>query len=226
MRPEEVVERFYVAIAREAPHVQPPGTVSVTSLCFPCARRSVIELLTGGERAMDPASLIRVWVGKMCHQTRVLGAGAEKELELQWEGIYGRVDEYDPATGTLLDIKTTRSVPQSPREHHVRQVEYYAVLLAKSGRPVGEAFILYADVDSAYVKVYPVPLRPLEEVEREMLEKKNRILECARAGVLPPREVSFWEEGGRRTVCEYCGVTSLCLASDLTLVRGARWGEE
>ena len=223
MRAEEIIERFYSAMLAESPHTQPKGTVSVTQLAFPCLRRAVIEILSGFS-GMDPQGLIRTWIGKMCHLTSILGK--RMELELQWEGVYGRVDEYDPDGFVLLDKKFTRSVPAEVRQHHARQVNYYRVLLERNGMPVSEAYVVYVDVDAAFVRVLPVELMPLEEAEAEMVARRDRVLSCVASRILPPREVGFWEEGGRRTVCEYCGVFPVCFASDLTLVMPRPLGEE
>jgi len=216
LNPEELVEKFYAALFRESHYTQPEGTVSVTSLCFPCLRRAVIELLTK-ERPIDPEGLIRTWVGTACHKTSILNK--ENEVEVEWEGIFGRVDEYDPDNFVIIEKKTTRVPSSKPREHHVTQVEYYKVLLEHNGKPVKEGFLVYIDVNSAYVRVFPVEFRPTEDVEQEMLERKKKVLDCVRMNILPPREVGFWEEGGRRTFCSYCSYFALCFASDVTLAR-------
>jgi CRISPR/Cas system-associated exonuclease Cas4 (RecB family) len=223
LRPEEIVEKFYSALLGDSPYSQPKGSVSVTQLSFPCLRRAVIEILSGIS-GIDPGGLIRTWIGKKCHETSILRK--KMELELQWEGVYGRVDEYDPDSFVLIDKKFTRSVPSEVREHHARQVNYYRVLLEKNGMPVSEMYVVYVDVDAAFVRVLPVEMMPLEEAEAELVERRDRVLECVKTGILPPREVRFWEEGARRTVCDYCSVFSVCFASDITLVLPKPYTEE
>ena len=208
------MELFYRSLFAASVYTQPKGTVSVTSLSFPCLRRAVLDLLLP-RREITPEGLIRTWIGRKLHETSILGK--ENEIELQWEGVFGRVDEYDPETGILLEKKTTRSPPSEPREHHVTQVEYYKVLLENNGKPVSSAYIIYIDVGSAQVKVFPVELRPFEEVREEMLRKKEKVLECVKMKILPPREVGFWDMKSKRTYCSYCSYFSACFASEMML---------
>lgn len=210
----KIIEHFYRALFAESTYHQPPGTVSVTSLSFPCLRRAVLDLLLP-KREIDPEGLIRTWIGRKLHETLILGK--KGEIEVSWSGVFGRVDEYDPDEGVLLEKKTTRSPPSEPREHHVTQVEYYKVLLEHNGMPVSRAYIAYIDVDAATIKAFPVPMRPMEEIEEEMLEKKSKVLECVSMRILPPREVGFWEERSKRTYCSYCSYFVDCFASDVTL---------
>lgn len=211
MRAEELVEAFYRNIVPT--YEQPEGTVSVTSLSFPCLRRAVLEILSR-QKVFQPRGLIYTWVGTMCHKTSILNG--ETEIPLTWEGIYGRPDEYKD--GVLLEKKTTRSVPDEPRSHHVRQVRYYAVLLGKNGRPVTEAWILYINVDSGHIQPFQVELSDLRVVEEEMLQRKSKVLRAAEAGILPPREMVPWEEGGRTLVCEYCKLFWLCMANETVYI--------
>jgi CRISPR/Cas system-associated exonuclease Cas4 (RecB family) len=216
VKPEQLIEKFFVAL-REESKTHPPGRISVTLLAFPCTRRAVIEL-TSPEAALDPSGLIKTWVGTMCHKTSVLRA--ENELELEWERIYGKVDEYDPATGILLEKKTTRRKFSEPPSHYVKQVQYYRVLLEENSRPVREAWIMFANIDDGKVQVFPVELEDIEAVKAEMLEKRDKILKAVEAGILPPREMGFWESDDpskQSLVCNYCRVFSLCLVSDVVL---------
>ena len=214
MDENKIVEKFYQALFRESAYSQPKGTVSVTQLSFPCIRRAVLEMLSP-RKEIDPEGLIRTWIGRKLHESSVLGG--RNEVEVQWGGIFGRVDEYSPESGVVLEKKTTRYIPAEPRENHVRQVEYYKVLLERNGMAVSSAYILYIDVNDAYVRVFPVEMRPAEEVEAEMLERKEKILECVAMNILPPRDVGFWEEKSRKTYCSYCRYFALCFGSDVVL---------
>jgi hypothetical protein len=216
VRPEQLVEKFFVAL-REESKTHPPSKISVTLLAFPCVRRAVLEL-TSPEAALDPSGLIKTWVGTMCHKTSVLHA--ENEIELTWEKIYGRADEYDPATGVLLEKKSTRHFFREPPQHYLKQVQYYRVLLEENGRPVREAWIMFVNIDDGRVQVFPVELEDIEAVKAEMLEKRDKILKAVEAGILPPREMGFWESGEpsrQSLVCNWCRVFHLCLVSDVVL---------
>jgi hypothetical protein len=216
MKAEQLVEKFFIAL-REESKTHPPGKISVTLLAWPCLRRAVIEL-TCPEAALDPSGLIKTWVGTMCHKTSVLGR--ENELELTWENIYGRVDEYDPENGILLEKKTCRRKFSEPPPHYLKQVNYYRVLLEENGRPVREAWIMFVNIDDGRIQVFPVELEDIEAVKAEMLEKRDKILKAVEAGILPPREMGFWESDDpskQSLVCSYCPRFSICLVSDIVL---------
>jgi CRISPR/Cas system-associated exonuclease Cas4 (RecB family) len=216
VKPEQLIEKFFVAL-REESKTHPPGKISVTLLAFPCLRRAAIELMSP-EAALEPSGLIKTWVGTMCHKTSVLRA--ENEVELQWENIYGKVDEYDPATGVLLEKKSTRHSFREPPSHYLKQVQYYRVLLEENSRPVREAWIMFVNIDDGRVQVFPVELEDIEAVKAEMLDRRDRILKALEAGILPPREMGFWESGDpskQSLVCSYCPRFSICLVSDVVL---------
>ena len=94
-------------------------------------------------------SLLVMYAGTAVH------AGFEKngdgrsqsELAVEYGGVVGRVDRlYND--GILLEIKTTRWMVPSrlPYGSHELQVQIYAHMLEKMGRPVRRAFIQYVDV--------------------------------------------------------------------------------
>ncbi|RLJ03520.1 MAG: hypothetical protein DRP11_00570, partial [Candidatus Aenigmatarchaeota archaeon] len=160
---------------------------------------------------IDPRGAIRTWIGRKLHETSILGG--EVEIRLEYKGITGRIDEYKD--GVLLEKKTCRSIPKKPYPHHVRQVEYYWVLCERNGRPVKKAALMYIDVDSAEVEVFPVEFeRPLEEVEEEMLRKAEIISECLKTGILPPRKMTTWDDKTSKLVCEYCAYYGICMRED------------
>jgi len=195
-----VLEAFYTAVFRECLEEHHP--VSVTALVYDCLRRAYYNAVVP-EEIIDPAGKIRVWVGKKLHETRIFPV---HELELEWRGIHGRIDEYDPERKLLVDKKTTRKIPREPYEHHVKQLLFYKVLMEHNGYPVEKAAVLYIDVNSTDVVAYPVDLSTgfdMEAVEKEMLEKAEKLRKALKSGILPPRSMSW--------LCHYgCSFFSWC----------------
>lgn len=183
----EVLERFYTAIFRETKEEHHP--ISVTQLVYECIRRGFYAAVVP-EEIIESAGKIRTWIGKKLHETPIY---PRSEIELEYKGVHGRIDEYDPKTCKLLEKKSTRRIPREPHEHHVRQMQYYRVLLEKNGMPVKEAAILYIDVDSATATAYRVDINgvSIEEVEKEMLERAETLKKALKLGILPPRKVSW-----------------------------------
>jgi len=214
LKPEELrnflIEKFHLALARESmkeEELHEKGHPSVTGLVYDCLRRCYYQI-TYPDIIIDPKGAIRTWIGRKLHETSILEG--EMELELEYKGIRGRIDEYK--NGILLDKKTTRHIPREPYEHHIRQIEYYWVLCERNGYHVDIAAIMYIDVDSAEIEVFPITLeRSLEEIENEMLEKYKIIMECLKTGILPPRKMRTWSPDTSRMVCQYCSYYGICM---------------
>ena len=202
----EVLEAFYTAVFRECMEEHHP--ISVTALVYDCLRRAYYNAVVP-EEIIDPAGKIRVWVGKKLHETPIFPV---HELELEWHGIHGRIDEYDPERRLLMDKKTTRHIPKEPYEHHVKQLLFYKVLMEHSGYPVEKAVVLYIDVNSTDVAAYPVDLQnyDMKAVEEEMLEKAEKLRRALKSGILPPRKMSW--------LCGYCVYFGWCFLNYMPLV--------
>jgi len=173
--------------------------IHVTDLVMPCPRRAYFARKYADEPRLDWHSILRIWRGLKLHETRIF---AEEEIELEWNGIIGRVDAYE--NGLVVDKKVTASPPVrwstqerrkivTPRPHEVLQLEYYRVLLEHSGRPVKYGAILYFDQEKPdiYIGVIDILRRPLSEIENEMIEKKNRLEPFLTLDKLPPRDLSW-----------------------------------
>jgi CRISPR/Cas system-associated exonuclease Cas4 (RecB family) len=211
-----LIEKFHQAITREAEEdeeLHSKGLPSVTSLCYECLRRAYYSI-TYPEIIIDPGGAIRTWIGRKLHETSILGGMMELELRYPKEnGIAGRVDEYKD--GILIDKKTTRRIPKEPYEHHITQIEYYWLLCERNGFPVKMAAIIYINVDTAEIGVFPINFkRSLDEIEKELLQKYDIIIKALKTGILPPRKMRTWEPEGNRLVCEYCSYYSICMRED------------
>lgn len=157
---------------------------------------------------MRQKSTVKVWIGSQVHEFPVTTG---HELRLEWEGIIGTVDEYED--GYLVDKKTTREIPNRPWPDHVKQVEYYRVLLQANGYPVLAAAIAYIDVADARIEVLPVKLnRPISKVREEMLKSRDEHLLALKEGKLPPRTFNW--------LCwDFCELFQVCFLEDEQIER-------
>jgi hypothetical protein len=126
----------------------------------------------------DIPNLLRMWQGTMLHQMPLL---KEHELELEFEGVKTRIDEY--GDGILIEKKFVTFVPRDESElkryysHYIKQVEYEALFLTANGREVRKAYLLFVcrgepEPGRSPVAVFEIPLdmeaiatRFAEEVE-------------------------------------------------------------
>lgn len=184
--------------------------IHVSDLVYDCLRRSYLRKMIPLP-TMDYRSILRVWIGRQIHLFPFL---EKHELSLEWNGIVGRVDDYED--GFLVDKKTTRSIPSRVRSHHKLQLDYYRVLASENGYPVVLAAVLYINVGSDVeidVKVVKFK-RSVEVTKNEMLEKKKRFQVSLDSGELPPRRIGW--------ICKYCDWCNLCFCSDKTIRRMIR----
>jgi len=181
----DVIARFFEAIFREMREDHHP--ISVTNI-ISCLRRGYYAAIIP-EEIIEMGGKIRTWIGKKIHETPLC---PKSEVELSYGGVHGRIDEYDPGRRMLIEKKSVRSTPKKPYDHHVKQVQYYRVLLERNNMPVEKAAILYINVADAEAVAYPIDIsQPLEEIEKEMLERGRKLREALKAGVLPPREMGW-----------------------------------
>jgi CRISPR/Cas system-associated exonuclease Cas4 (RecB family) len=118
--------------------------------------------------------------------------------------IAGQVDNYDPTTGTLTDLKTINTFGRSlhkmdlPQEHHKVQLWIYGWLLAQSGWSYPEAAqIIYVDMGRVRKTEVPLPTPDGQAlIERRLVEKARAITEADDAG----------PQGDPRAewMCRYC----------------------
>jgi len=225
----KIVESFYKAITKELDERPGAGDEEieaantdkpfVTALIYDCMRRIYYSLVLKLPIA-DPTGAVRAWIGKKLHETKILGPDAESEVTIEYNGVVGRIDEYKD--GVLIEKKTTRNIPREPYEHHVRQVEYYTLMLARNGKPVKKAFIVYIDVNTGMVTAFDVTkrLRLVEVVEKEFNEKAQKIQEALKYKILPPKTVRTWPDSDK-LICQYCPYFGFCFRDlDYSIAEG------
>jgi len=173
----------------------PSGKISVSSIVYPCLRKAFYEKTLG--QFYDIETAYDFWLGRAIHLANFLEQG---EIELEWEGIIGRIDEYE--NGTLVEKKTCKDLPSSPYEHHITQLEYYLVLCKKNGMPVNDMWLLYLEKKYPAHKFFMVNPRPIETIEKEMIERKTILENALKKNSPPPRHPSW--------LCKYCPFAPTC----------------
>jgi len=184
------------------------NTVHVTSLSS-CLAKSYFDADSCPEETVESA-----WAklrGTLLHYAgRSLGWNELKaKLTFQVDGtritIVGYVDAYDPETGTIYDLKTTRFVDWQekkgfiPRLSHIEQIQCYYTLLDSYGIPVNRLVLLYTDDKNIVPKEVPLGNR------REWMIRRATVLRRA----LSKSEVPEPEPGD---ACKYCPHIARCPA--------------
>jgi len=190
---EELEEKFNEGLF-DQDHI-PSGKISVTSIVYPCLRRAYYEKTLG--QFYDIETAYDFWLGRAIHLANFLEQG---EIELEWKGVVGRIDEYEK--GTLVEKKTCKSLPSSPYEHHITQLEYYLVLCTHNSIPVTDLYLLYLEKKYPAHQFFKVNPRPIETIEKEMIERKTTLEKALKEGKAPPRKISW--------LCKYCPFAPLC----------------
>ena len=194
MSPDEIKARIFNAMIDEKERSE--IVFYVTEICYDCLRYAYYSATEG--RSYGMKDLITTFVGKAVHLVPIL---QKNELEVSYRYIRGRVDDYE--NGVLLEKKTVRKIPDRPLEHHIRQVEYYKVLLEENGYPVNKIFIAYIDIANAKLEVFEVEPRSSEEIKREIDEKCQKLMKAVVLGKPPERKFSW--------LCSYCPFFDKCV---------------
>jgi len=200
MKKEELETKFLEGLFEE--HT-PSGMISVSKLIYPCLRKPFYETQHG--QFFDINTAYTFWLGKAIHNMSFLG---EDEIEVKWNGIIGRIDEYDRKTGTLVEKKTCKSLPRSINPHHKTQIEYYYALCVRNKIKVESLWMLYLEKGYSAHKFMEVKPRAVSVIEKEMVERKE-ILEKALKTKEPPERHIDW-------LCGYCPFAPLCFSKQKT----------
>jgi hypothetical protein len=124
--------------------------------------------------------------------------------------VVGRIDEYDPENKILLEKKTTTFTPREITPITFRQTEYEKWLLEKNGREVRKCFVLYIDFVNDTVRAFEVNPRDSQTIGNEIRERKSRILDARKWGILPPRTPFYLDSRGQLLSCSICPTFHLC----------------
>ena len=174
---------------------EPSGKISVSSIIYPCLRKAYYEKKYGQFYSIDTAYTF--WLGKAIHKMDFLEEG---EVELEWKGIVGRIDEYEKET--LVEKKSCNELPRNPNAHHITQLEYYYVLCLENKKLVKDLYLLYLEKKRPAHQIFKINPRPVSEIKEEMLMRKE-ILEKALKKDIPPERHLSW-------LCRFCPFTPKC----------------
>lgn len=212
MRTEDKIKFLFLKKVAEDLKSERTG-IHVSDLVYDCLRRAyygkkygeVLEDLgMEGVKGLDEATMLTFWIGHKLHEIKLSDM---HEYTMEVEGIVGTADEILKIGDEyiILDKKTTRRLPNSPYEHHVKQVEYYSAMFYKvHGINVRLGAILYIDVSNKKSKVFVFKLRENKDsVLKEMIQRKEEIEKALKSDEVPSAKVSW--------LCDYCSFFEKCV---------------
>ena len=211
----EIANRFWRAVIRKVEEGSGDRRgIHVTDLVYDCLRRAYYDKRLGEliSAVSDSEGLMVVWIGQMLHEMPIDPARCEheKQIEVELDGVKveGRIDEVCRfgETHVVIDKKSTRTIPSSPYDHHVKQVLFYsAILIKRYGYRVSHAGILYLDVANLKTRlfIFPVSMQMVDVAMKEM-EKKAKTLHHSLSRNIPPPPDPGW-------LCSYCPYFKRCV---------------
>ncbi|MEM2257801.1 MAG: PD-(D/E)XK nuclease family protein [Candidatus Caldarchaeum sp.] len=164
----------------------------------------------------DLENALRMWHGKKLHEI-VLSLHHEMEVEL--EGVKGRVDEYFPDVGLVVDKKFVTYLPNSKDVekyygHYILQLKLYAYMLAANGYPVRECRIIFVNItekNPLREHVFEPDLDECRSLFEDLREKAMKIL----ASEEPPEIPMLFDPF--EYPCSYCNYRSVCYFRDAVM---------
>jgi len=203
----EIIKRFYRAVLTELEEDR-SNEVHVTDLVYECLRRAYYEKKYSAMPSDESGALV-LWIGKKLHETPVC-SGHEVELSADIDGVpvRGSIDELCTVGDkiVIVDKKSTRGAPSKPYEHHVKQVLFYAAILAKTKGIVADyGAVLYIDVANLYSKVFvfPITVMDIESAWAELSSKARKLWDAMVNDRVPPAEPGW--------LCKYCPYWRRCI---------------
>jgi len=196
---DRVISMFLQSIVREnEKHENDLSKVYITDICSPCIRMSFYS-----RKYREVASLtdkmFLMWMGTKLHETNFSDMA---EYSFEYEGIRGRVDEI--VDDIVIEKKMVRKLPDTPYEHHLKQVGYYIVCLRELGLNIKRGILLYFDRAELRCKGFLVELEngEYEKLKKEMLERRDILLKAFEEDK-PPKPERGW-------ICKYCEFAKRC----------------
>jgi len=198
-------EKLFEAVI-QGEELRTPG-VHVTSLTFPCLRKGWFKRFLG--EYTESGSMMTLYHGRAIHTIKIL---PRNEFELSWEGIVGRIDQYDPERHWLIELKSIEKIiPRYlPKKDHVEQVNAYNLLLVRNNYPPLEcANLVYIEKAQPHnvadhdVTKQLIRDENLETFSTELLKRRDIILQKQDD---PPPRVIGWN-------CDYCPFPPKCFSN-------------
>lgn len=200
-----ILEQFYGAMVNSMQEEYFKTGIHITDITRDCLRPAYYRAKYGGMQFFGLWDTYNLWKGKMLHLTNVLPQG---EVEVEWSGVKGRIDDYDPATGIIVEKKIIGRIPTEPLPHHTKQLQFQTVLMRENDKDVNKGFILYISPENKKAVGFEVPVAVADLIDaRAEIEEKAKALEKAfLENTIPPRSTS-WE-------CSYCPYFTPCLVKE------------
>ena len=147
---DKIIEQFVNKVGEWMDSNYRADTIHVTSLVYDCARKVWYERKKVKQVPLtaDPEGLFRMWIGTKLHETPLT---EYHETPLSWliygENVTGTIDEIFEIDGKkiLIDKKFVGYIPNMIRDHYLKQIQIYAVMLNDiKGIKVDKIGILYS----------------------------------------------------------------------------------
>jgi CRISPR/Cas system-associated exonuclease Cas4 (RecB family) len=214
---EKVVQSKFAAAAIAYLNDEERTGVHITNLVYDCLRKGYWEYLQ--EQTKQPQNLaedqiITFTVGRKLHE---LVMSDKHEFPFAFQEIHGRADEIitDSKNGRVIiaDKKSCTKLPDKkwgPQEHHVKQIEYYAVLCSFlndfANYPNYYGCIIYISVgEDKGTRAFGFKI-DLERARSEFMEKLATMRKAIESKT-PPSSYYDW-------VCSYCSYYQACRKLD------------
>ena len=187
----------------------------LTDLTEQCMRRVWFEKHSPLPEPID--NLLRMLQGTMLHAMPLL---KYHELELEFEGVKTRIDEYDDESGVLIEKKFVTFIPRTQDElmryysHYVKQVEYETLILTANDKPVNRAFLLFVcrgepDAGRPPISVFEVSVNVDSVLDRFIAESREleQMLKKSEPPPIPDNYSPF------EYPCTYCKYVARCFST-------------
>jgi CRISPR/Cas system-associated exonuclease Cas4 (RecB family) len=132
-----------------------------------------------------------------------LAVKTQFQVDSEKIAITGHVDAFEPETGTIYDLKTTKFAKWQaqkghiPRGIHTAQVQCYATMLEQYGISVNRLVLVYADDKELIPKEVPLGNR-----KQWMIERATTLHRALKEAMTPKPEVG--------SSCKYCPFVDKC----------------
>jgi hypothetical protein len=187
----------------------------VTTLTGDCEAWSYyLDTVLNANDFMPRKSIFKTSLGTVIHRVKFF-EGTEMEVRMRHDGIRGRIDAYDPVRKIIYEIKTTENdkvkYPEINPHHNNQALLYWAGKYLSEDVLARQAFVTYIVIPREQIVPLEVKLSKktpsvaaLEDVWQKALEKKDLLVACRKAKMVPPCAWGTWN-------CDYCGFNRKCV---------------
>jgi len=159
------------------------------------------------KKAPPPEAVIRFTIGHVVHEIPLWEGETDNghEQAFTWQGIRCRMDEINFKEGIIVDKKTVASLPRSPKDYVVKQLNVYKIIAEENTeRPtkINQLFVINMAVINGYIDVQEVPIwRP--EDTKQFIERIMKEIRYHVDNKLPPN-IMYKSKGWLCDSCQYC----------------------